>query len=309
MDEPATGQLIRLIRKSELAQDIQGLIIDRQARGLSPRTIEFYSDELRHWQRWPEQQGIDSVRVIGSSEVRHYLVALGKQRNPGGVHAAYRAVRAFLNWFGDEYEPDVWANPIAKVRPPKVRREPLEPVPLPDVKKMLATCKRRTFLGDRDRAILLALLDTGCRANEFLSLDVSDLNLHMGAVVVQRGKGNRTRVVFLGSKARRALARYLRHRKDRTGPLWVTVHGGRMRYHGLRSMLRNRARKVAVDAPGPHAFRRAFCLAMLRNGADLLTISRLMGHADVSLIARYAQQLREDLRQVHAQAGPVDTFL
>ena len=50
MGEPATGQLIRLIRKSELARDIQGFIIDRQARGLSPRTIEFYADELRHWQ-------------------------------------------------------------------------------------------------------------------------------------------------------------------------------------------------------------------------------------------------------------------
>jgi site-specific recombinase XerD len=309
MGEPATGQLIRRIRESELARDVQGFIIDRQARGLSPRTIEFYADELRHWQRWLQQQGIESIQAIRSNDLRHYLVALGKRRNPGGVHAAYRAMRAFLNWFGDEFEPHAWTNPIAKVKPPRVRHEPLEPVPLPDVKKMLATCKRRTFLGDRDRAIMLALLDTGCRANEFLSLDVSDLNLSTGAAVVQRGKGNKTRVAFLGSKARRAVARYLRHREYRTRPLWVTVHGGRMRYHGLRSMLRNRARKAGVDVPGPHAFRRAFCLAMLRNGADLLTISRLMGHAGVSLISRYAQQLREDLRQVHAQAGPVDTFL
>jgi site-specific recombinase XerD len=106
MDEPATGQLIRPIRKSELAQDLQAFTIDRQARGLSPRTIEFYADELRHWQRWLERQGIDSVQAITSDDLRHYLVALGKQRNAGGVHAAYRAIRAFLNWFGDEYEPD-----------------------------------------------------------------------------------------------------------------------------------------------------------------------------------------------------------
>ena len=113
-----------------------------------------------------------------------------------------------MNWFGDEYEPDAWTNPVAKVKAPKVRHEPVEPVPMPDVKKMLATGRRRTFLGDTDRAIILALLDTGCRANEFLSLDVSDLSLHTGAVVVQEGTGNKKRVVFLGSKARRGLARY-----------------------------------------------------------------------------------------------------
>ena len=136
------------------------------------------------------------------------MVALGKKRNAGGVHAAYRAIRAFLNWVGDEYEPDAWTNPVAKVKRPKVPHEPLEPVPLPDVKKVLATCRRRTFLGDRDRAIILTLLDTGCSVNEFLSLDVSDSSLHTGAVVVQQGKGNKTGAVFLGGKARRAVARY-----------------------------------------------------------------------------------------------------
>ena len=58
MAKSAEGQLIRLIRKSELAQDVQAFIIDRQARGLSPRTIEFYADELQYWMSWVGSQGI-----------------------------------------------------------------------------------------------------------------------------------------------------------------------------------------------------------------------------------------------------------
>jgi len=79
---------------------------------------------------------------------------------------------------------------------------------------MLATCKRRMFTGDRDRAILLCLLDTGYRAAEFLALNVGDLNLSSGAALVRRGKGGKFRTVFLGGKSRRAAARYLRHRGD-----------------------------------------------------------------------------------------------
>jgi integrase/recombinase XerD len=70
---------------------------------------------------------------------------------------------------------------------------------------MLKTCERRTFTGDRDRALLLSLLDTGCRASEFVALNVSDVNLHSGAVLVRAGKGGKTRTTFVGAKSRREL--------------------------------------------------------------------------------------------------------
>jgi site-specific recombinase XerD len=110
-----------------------------------------------------------------------------------------------------------------------VRQEPLDPVSISDLKKMLATCRSRTFTGDRHRAIMLALLDAGCRASEFLSLDVRDADLHTGAVIVRHAKGSKTRVVFLGAKARRAVSHYLRHLDSSIEALWVTVHYERWR--------------------------------------------------------------------------------
>lgn len=177
MSKSAQGQLIRLVHKSELARDIQGFVIDRQARGLSPRTIEFYSEELHFWQTYLEHQAVQHVEDISPRHLREYLLRLGKRRNPGGVHAAFRAMRAFLNWYEVEYEPQDWINPIRKVAAPRVPQQQLDPIALSDLKALLATCERRTLTGDRDRAIMLALLDTGCRASEFLSLNLADVDL------------------------------------------------------------------------------------------------------------------------------------
>jgi site-specific recombinase XerD len=75
-------------------------------------------------------------------------------------------------------------------------------VSLPGFRALLATCERRTFTGDRDRAMLLALLDTGARASEFLALDTCDVNLSSGAVIIRQAKGGKWRSVFLGASSR-----------------------------------------------------------------------------------------------------------
>ena len=77
-------------------------------------------------------------------------------------------------------------------------------------------------------------------------------------------------------------------------------------YLGLRSLVLRRARGAGLEPPALHSFRRGFALEMLRAGADLLSLQRLMGHADLSLLKRYAKQNADDLRAVHALASPVD---
>jgi site-specific recombinase XerD len=174
---------------------------------------------------------------------------------------------------------------------------------------MMATCDRRTFTGDRDRALLLALLDTGCRASESVALDVQDVNMTTGAVIIRSGKGGKFRTAFMGASTRREVLRYLRHGTENAGPLWVTPEGGRLTYAGLRSIVRRRARAAGLSVPSLHSFRRAFALGMLKGGADILSISRLLGHADLSLLQRYIRQMVDDLAAVHRRAGPVDKLL
>jgi len=133
-------------------------------------------------------------------------------------------LRAFLRWYEDEAEPErtAWRNPIKKVKAPKVSKEPLDPVEFDVVDKMMGTCVRGTFAGDRDAAILLVLLDTGIRANELLAVNLDEASQARGEVFIRKGKGAKSRTVYLGKKARKALRRYLRHRRDGCRSLWVT---------------------------------------------------------------------------------------
>ena len=270
--------------------------------------MEFYADELRYLRDFLENQQVATVERITPTIVRGYLLHLAERRNPGGVHAAYRAIRAFLRWYEREYELDDWANPIASVEAPRVPQKQLDPVPLSDVRAMLATCRRRTLTGDRHRAVLLALLDTGCRASEFVALNLDDVNLSSGAVIIRQGKGGKFRTAFLGAKTRREVVRYLRHREG-AGPLWVTVTGTRLTYAGLRQIVRRSAARAGISAPSLHSFRRAFALTCLRGGMNIYALQKLMGHSGLSVLRRYLQQTEADLRAAHEKAGPVDNLL
>jgi integrase/recombinase XerC/integrase/recombinase XerD len=183
-------------------------------------------------------------------------------------------------------------------------------VNLSDLKKMLATCSK-SFTGVRDRALLVALLDTGCRASEFLALNIDDLDIQSGAVVVMKGKGHKRRVTFLGARSRRLILRYLRLRPESMSSMavWVTVQGTRLTYAGLRQIVRRRAKRADVPTPSLHSFRRAFALLSLRNGMDVYSLQKLMGHSDLSVLRRYLAQTQEDLQKAHERAGPVDNML
>jgi site-specific recombinase XerD len=300
---------LTILKSPELARDIADFLTDREARGLSPRTVQFYHDELANLRAFLQAQGITETEAITATALRGFLLDLGKRRNAGGVHCAYRVAKTFLRWYEAEAEPPDWRNPIAKVHPPKLSQEPLDPVDLADVRKMLGTCTGRDFTDARDRAAIMGLLDTGARASEFLGLDVADVDRATGAAIIRKGKGGKGRATFLGKKSLRALGTYLRYRPAASGPLWVTQTGTRLTITGLRSMLRRRARLAGVPAPGIHDFRRGFAIAALRGGCDLVSLQRLLGHADLSVIRRYLAQTQGDLHEAHNRAAPVDRLL
>ena len=154
---------------------------------------------------------------------------------------------------------------------------------------------------------MLFLLDSGLRARELLSIDLDDVNLITGNVLLRRGKGSKPRTVFIGKETKKAVRAYLRERDDSLRALWVTHNQGkRLAYGGLRALLGRHAKLAGIDVPSAHDFRRAFAITMLRNGTDLVTLARLMGHTSLKVLQRYLKQLPEDLQAAHQNAGPVD---
>lgn len=138
---------------------------------------------------------------ITPNVIREYLLALGESSNRGGVHAHFRAVRAFFNWW--EKETEEFTNPIDKVSAPRPNNHPQPVVPIEDVMRLVDACN--TSLAKRDEAVLLTLLDTGCRASEFLNLNIEDLDLINGEIRILHGKWDKNRTVYIGRNSRRKI--------------------------------------------------------------------------------------------------------
>ncbi|MHA1513828.1 MAG: tyrosine-type recombinase/integrase, partial [Candidatus Hodarchaeales archaeon] len=160
---------------------LEAFMIDRKAQGVSEGTLHFYEVKFKSFIRYCEIEHIKYVEQITPTSIREYILWLEVAgHNPGGRHAHYRAIRSFLYWYEDEVEPIDWKNPIKKVKAPIIPREPLEPVSIESINKLINTCSRETFTNRRDKAILLSLLDTGARAGEFLKINLDDINQVMG---------------------------------------------------------------------------------------------------------------------------------
>jgi site-specific recombinase XerD len=293
-------------QEADLFMAIEAFLSDKKSQNLSRATLGFYHEKLLRFTEYCEGRAIKSILQITPNDLRQYMLHLEeKGHNPGGCHAAYRTIRAFLNWWEMEVEPDGWKNPIRKTKPPKVDLEPLEPVKFEIAYALLDTCEKGTFYGDRDHAIILMLMDTGLRASEMLSIDLENVNLINGKVTVTKTKSRKFRNVFLGKKTRKALRAFLKHRNS-GGPLWILKNGQRLTYAGLRTIIRSRALKAKVNAPSLHSFRRFFALESLRNGIDLMSLQTLLGHADLQVVRRYIKQTDNDIELAHMKSSPVD---
>lgn len=291
---------------------MESFLIDRKVQNMSTGTLYFYRTKLQLFSTFCETQAISYIHQVTPDLIRKYLVYLEDMgHNAGGIHAAYRALKTFLYWWEAETEPEGWRNPIRKVKAPKVAVEALQPVELSAVERLIATCKGTGFNAIRDRALFLFLLDTGARAAEVCSINLDDIDLMAGAVLIQHGKGRKPRTVFLGQKTRRAVRTYLKQRTFEgeltpNAALWVTDEGTRISYWGVNEILRRRAVQAKVEKPGLHDFRRAFALNFLRNGSDIYALQKLMGHADLQVLRRYLAQTTDDLQRAHNKYSPVD---
>jgi len=89
---------------------------------------------------------------------------------------------------------------------------------------------------------------------------------------------------------------------------WLTDEGERLTYWGLNEVISRRAKAAKVQKPRLHDFRRDFALNFLRNGGDIFTLQRLLGHADLQVLRRYLAQTEGDLREAHRRVSPEDNW-
>lgn len=290
----------------QLPNAANDFLIDRDLAGCRPATLTFYRNELKYFTRWAIDAGARSLTDVTADVLRNYFLTLRNSRNVTGVHTAYRALKTFLLWCWAENELP-GACPISRVKVAAPDNAPKPGVDLADVSRMLAACKGEHAL--RDRALILFLTDTGIRRREVCALTLAAIeNAGTVSLTADGTKTGRARRAFLSRTTTKALRAYLATRDDldAAAPLFATRAGAPFTSSGLRQVLRRLCIAAGLPEIGAHSFRRTFALETLRGGADLVSVSRLLGHSRIETTKRYLNQNDDDLRTVHARTSPVD---
>lgn len=287
--------------------EIEAFLLDRQSKQCRENTITYYRQELKIFSSLCESHSITTMEKLTPTVIRACIVDLQTRRTKGGISAFGKAIKAFLNWFEEEDEISNWNNPICKVK--KIGEQNRQAIPgiSPDeIQKLIKVCgkKRMDF---RNRAIIYFFYDTGIRVSELCDLKIEDVNFQTGQVNILNGKGGFTGIVFISTKCKRELLKYLRHR-IKIQPheaLFQNNYGTHLTRRGIDTMLDSLCRRAGIPKRSAHDFRRAFTKTALKN-TDVVTVARLLRHKDTSLVMRYAHQNIEDLKGAHEKVSPAD---
>ncbi len=198
--------------------------------------------------------------------------------------------------------------------------EPIEPARIlpqlpetlsePVIETLLESIDVTLPLGKRDKAMLELLYASGLRAGEVVSATVNNLNLDEGIIRVT-GKGNKTRLVPLGSAARSALDSYLSGERPQLAgrgagnEIFLSRRSGKLTTQRVWQIVKERALQAGIDENlYPHLLRHSFATHLLENGADLRVIQEMLGHADISTTQIYTHVNQKQLRRIHRKFHP-----
>ena len=292
-------------QRTALVDAFEIFLLDAKSRRLAVRTVEFYQQRLGWFFDWLTPRNVTHIQDLNRNHIRAYLGSLADRELSGYTqHAMARAIKTFCNFCVVEEWIEV--SPMKGVRMPKVDTTLQPAFEAEDIQKLLSATNY-----ERDKAIILCLLDTGSRASEFLSWTGAMLDTKLGMVKIM-GKTKKERMVYLGAKSLKALLRYFierGHPKPHEN-VWLSLRdeGQPLTYNGLRLMLMRLGDAAGVDDVTPHRFRRTFALWSLRNGMSIYELQRLMGHADIQVLRRYLALVESDLSRAHKRFGPADNM-
>lgn len=272
-------------------------------RGLSPNTVAAYRRDLVAYSEFL------SGRVPTPTLASAFVASLHEAGlAPSTVARRVAAVRVFHRF--------LLSDGLAASDPTILLESPRRPRSLPRaltvdaVVRLLEAPDTTTLPGRRDRALLEFMYATGARVAETVALDELDLDLDEGTAIVT-GKGDRQRIVPVGSEAREALASWLVDRAKLRSPrsagaIFLSLRGRRLTRQAVWGIVRLHAVRAGIpaDSVSPHVLRHSTATHMVEGGADLRTVQEMLGHASISTTQVYTRVSPQHLLEVYATSHP-----
>lgn len=277
----------------------------RSERQLSSHTLDAYRRDLDRLLTYCEKEQLTDWASLNSAHLRRLVALRHKQgQSPRSLARLLSATRGLYSYLIREGR--CRQDPADGLRPPKGERRLPKLLDVDRTAQLLDGAQEDDFIARRDHAMLELFYSSGLRLSELVALNLDGLDLPAGLVRVV-GKGNKTRELPIGSKARQALLQWLPLRSlsnPPDGALFVSRQGQRI---GPRAV-QLRVRQAGVSELGqhlhPHMLRHSFASHMLESSQDLRAVQELLGHADIATTQIYTHLDFQHLSKVYDSAHP-----
>lgn len=273
---------------------------------LSPHTVLAYTRDVDQFIGFVKSKGslFDNPQRIDPAFARSYLRWLElKNFSRKSVARKISSCRAFFRYLFRESK--IKLNPFEHILTPKLgKRLPSFLYP-EEVVKLLNSVNLKHKNGPRDLAIIELIYASGMRVGEVAKLIAGSVDLDSGEVLVQ-GKGDRERIVLIGSHATSSIKKYLEARKDKDEKTLFLGRGGtKLTSRSIERMIKKYARKAGLlKRVTPHTLRHSFATHLLSGGADLKIVQELLGHSSLSTTQIYTHITKEKLKSIYDKSHP-----
>ncbi len=310
--EPPDGLTV-----AQLSTLVRNWIMDGDLSNRSPKTLKARRDITGKLQWFLDRKNLDSC---GVDELRGFFLYLQRGHlDPGGrwgnpretnplrplsLKTYHAYLRSFFSFCLKEGRID--ASPMERIPAIRDPGDEVQPFSDDEVEALLRAAEK-TRQSARDASIILVAMDTGARASEICNLRYSDLDFDQRSLRIREGKGKKSRTIYLGKRATRALWKYVQQDgRDGDDPLFFSERGDHLTYSGLILLFRRLGKAAGVKNCHCHRARHYYAVSYLRAGGNQMALMRSMGHRSVAMTNRYVQMADSDLRAAQQQFSPAD---
>lgn len=280
----------------------QFLGFQRAERGASPHTLRAYGRDLQRLEHALAERGVELVDAR-PAELRAHLAQVARTAPAASsMRRRMSAYRSFYRWAMEAGHCE--HSPAEHLQMPRLPQRLPRHLSEDQAADVVENPIQGGWHALRNAAILELLYGAGLRVSELAALDLGDLRWDQGLVRVRSGKGGKERQVPMGGAAMEALERWLEHRGQDPGPLFLNRDGKRLSVRWIHRVTQQSGLQSGVAGLHPHALRHSCATHMLSGGADLRSIQEQLGHASLGTTQRYAHVSAEHLLEVHRAAHP-----
>ncbi len=285
------------------------LIMLRVERNLSPRTLEAYQRDLKHYLSFIVDKDIISLSNISQMHIREYIRSLNeKGLAASSIARIFSSIRSYHKFLSAENY--VNENPTLILTSPKAPKK-LPHVLMEEEISAIINAVVETFqYAKRDKAIIEMLYSCGLRVSELCALSLNNLYLNDDMIRIM-GKGSKERLLPVGGRAKIFLNDYLIHcrpgiQKDKgSSSVFLSRNGNPLTRAMINNILRKWSQVAGISkSVSPHTLRHSFATHLLEGGADLRFVQALLGHSDISTTQIYTHLDKHHLKEVYQTHHP-----